>query len=356
LNIEVVKRAARQFSNVEGNVVIEHLGNGLINQTYKVTADKKENSFVLQAINAKVFLKPEDILFNYKQVYDCLKKQKDAVHIPAPIAATTGDLCWVDDHKNYWRATAFVPDSYSPTIASDEKSAFTVGNSFAKFTSSLSSLDINGLKEIIPGFHNLTFRYEQFEWAVKHASINLLLKATHVIAELRQRKKLVDFFQSIQDSPHHPSRVMHHDCKISNILFDRNTERVICPVDLDTVMPGKFFSDLGDMIRSMTCTVDENSVAWEEIDVRPAFYKAVLDGYLQGVENIFSTEEINNIHYSGLLLIYMQALRFLTDFLQNDIYYKIDYPEQNLNRTLNQLILLEKLEEFLVKEYGFNPY
>jgi Ser/Thr protein kinase RdoA (MazF antagonist) len=149
-------------------------------------------------------------------------------------------------------------------------------------------------------------------------------------------------------------RVMHHDCKISNILFDKETNQVICPVDLDTVMPGKFFSDLGDMIRSMACTVDENSIAWEKINIRPTFYKAILDGYLEGIGNIFTEEEKNNIHYAGLILVYMQSLRFLTDFLNGDIYYKTNYPEQNLNRALNQLILLERLEEFLEKEYSFS--
>ncbi|HEY4877277.1 MAG TPA: phosphotransferase, partial [Puia sp.] len=197
---------------------------------------------------------------------------------------------------------------------------------------------------------------EQFENAVDESSIILLSKATHIISELRQRKNLVDFFQSTQNNPAYPNRVMHHDCKITNILFDKKTEQVICPVDMDTVMPGKFFSDLGDMIRTMICTVDENSSDWEVIEIRPTFYKAILEGYLKGIGNIFSAEEIKNIHYSGLILIYMQSMRFVTDFLQSDIYYKINYPEQNLNRALNQLILLEKLKEFLEKEYRFKPY
>jgi hypothetical protein len=120
-------------------------------------------------------------------------------------------------------------------------------------------------------------------------------------------------------------------------------------------MPGKFFSDLGDMIRSMACTVDENSTNWEEIDIRPSFYKAILNGYLEGIGNIFAAEEKRNIHYSGLILIYMQSLRFITDYLNNDIYYKINYTEQNLSRAMNQLILLEKLEIFLKAEFSFLP-
>jgi hypothetical protein len=357
VNIEVVKKAAQQFCDwPPENIHVEQLGNGLINHTYKITDNSNGESIVLQAINTNVFSKPEDILFNYQLVYDCLKAQNSSVHIPAPITATNGNFLWVDEQNNYWRATAFINDSYAPEIAADEKAALTVANSFANFTSALSSLNIKEVKEIIPNFHNLTFRNEQFENAVENSSIILLSKATHIISELRQRKALVDFSQSTQNDPAYPNRVMHHDCKITNILFDKKTEQVICPVDMDTVMPGKFFSDLGDMIRTMICTVDENSSDWEAIEIRPAFYKAILDGYLKGIGNIFSAEEIKNIHYSGLILIYMQSMRFVTDFLQSDIYYKINYPEQNCNRALNQLILLEKLEEFLEKEYGFNTY
>ena len=355
LNIEVVKKAAAQFGGFEDDIIIEPLGNGLINHTYKITNDKKK-SFLLQAINTTVFTKPEDILFNYKLVFDYLEEQKKSIHIPAPIETTNGNLLWIDDQNNYWRANIFINESYAPTIAADENSAFTVAKSFGKFTSELSSLNIHLLKEIIPDFHNVAFREKQFENAITNSPINLLLKSTHIIAELRQRKRLVDFFQSIQNSSSYPNRVMHHDCKISNILFHKKTGEVICPVDLDTVMPGKFFSDLGDMIRSMACTVDENSKEWGMIDIRASFYKAILDGYLIGIGNIFSDKEIEDIHYSGLMLIYMQALRFITDFLQGDIYYKIGYPEQNCNRALNQLILLEKLEEFLKKEYSFSPY
>ena len=356
MNIEVVKKAASQFGGFGDDSIIEPVGNGLINHTYKITDKKKHQSFLLQAINTTVFTRPEDILFNYKLVFDYLEEQKKSVHIPAPIVTSDGNLLFIDEQNNYWRANIFIDDSFAPTIAADENSAFTVANSFGKFTSSLSSLNIDLLKEIIPGFHNLAFREKQFENAITNSPIHLLLKSTHIIAELRQRKKLVDFFESIQHSSKYPSRVMHHDCKISNILFHKKTGEVICPVDLDTVMPGKFFSDLGDMIRSMACTVDENSKEWEMIDVRASFYKAILDGYLEGIGNIFSDEELENIHYAGLMLIYMQSLRFITDFLQGDIYYKIDYPEQNCNRALNQLILLEKLEEFLEKEYFFNPY
>ncbi len=356
MNNSIVIKAAEQFVGDGSDISIAPIGNGLINHTYKVENNIDKTAVVLQALNTNVFKKPEDIASNYKELYQFLQSHANGSRIPAPIIASNGELIWKDADENNWRATEFINDSFSPTTAVDEHSAFTVAKSFASFTKSLSQLDIHLLKEIIPNFHNLSFRYSQFEEAIKNASQDRLLKSTHIIAELRQRKKLVDFFELTQNSKDYPTRVMHHDCKITNILFDKNTGSVICPVDLDTVMPGKFFSDLGDMIRSMTCTVDENSIAWEDINIRADFYKAILSGYLEGIGDIFTEEEKKNIHYSGLILIYMQSLRFIADNLNNDVYYKITYPEQNLSRAMNQLLLLEKLEAFLEKEYSFSAY
>lgn len=348
--------AAEQFLSSGTPISVELLGNGLIHQTFKAKNEIDGKAIVLQAINTNVFRNPGDIVLNYLKIYEHLQNNKNGIGIPAPIAAGGGHLIWQDEENNSWRATEFISHSYSPLIADTEKAAYTVAKSFACFTHALAAIDIENLKEIIPGFHNLSFRYKQFEDAITASSQNLLLKSTHIIAELRQRKELVDFYERIKSDAGYPTRVMHHDCKISNILFDQKTNRVICPVDLDTVMPGKFFSDVGDMIRSMACTVDENSNEWEAINIRPAFYRAILNGYIEGIGNIFTEEEKMNIHYSGLMLIYMQALRFLTDFLNGDVYYKTDYPEQNLNRALNQLILLERLETFLKKEYFFDAY
>jgi len=351
---ELVQKAAEEFIGSANEIKIEQLGNGLINHTYKI-ANALKNKLVLQAINKNIFSKPEDIISNYKEIFEYLEAQH-AINIPAPIKNKNEKLLFIDEEKNYWRATNFVDGSYSPMNATNEDAAFTVAKSFAGFTKSLAGLNINKLHVIIPDFHNLAFRYKQFEDAVANAPVKRLLKSTHIIAQLRQRKALVDFYNSTINSPDYPERVMHHDCKISNILFDTATDKVICPVDLDTTMPGKYFSDLGDMIRTMTCSVDENSKAWEDIAIRPSFYKSILTGYLEGAGDIFSDKEKKNIHYSGLILTFMQSLRFVADFLNGDIYYKTSYPEQNLNRALNQLILLEKLEQFLQTEFSFAPY
>lgn len=328
------------------NAFVEPLGSGLIHYTYKALADGQ--AIVLQQINTKVFADPQALVQNYLVVYDHLRQQ-GSIQIPAPVPATDGSWLLRDADGSSWRATEYIANSYSPDGTENARAAFTTASCFGQFSKALTGIDKSRLQVVLADFHDLSFRYHQFEDVVANVYGLRLMRATHVIAELRQRKYLVDFYASIKNNPEYPVRLMHHDCKIGNILFDIDTREVICPIDLDTIMPGKYFSDLGDMIRTMACTVDENSREWEIIDVRPEFYEAIVSGYLQGIDTELTEAEKANIHKSGLLMTYMQTLRFLTDFLQGDVYYRTTYPEQNLNRALNQLILLEKLEEYLEK-------
>jgi len=352
MNPLTIQKAAAQFGI--GVPIIGSLGEGLIHRTYKVSFPGNDVPVVLQCINQTMFPQPENIINNYRIISQYLKYQANSLKVPEMVLTNSGKLFWIDEEDNFWRGTVFINNSYTPTSLSNEKEARLVAGSFARFTLCLDGMNADQLDIIIPDFHNLEFRYSQFEAAIQKATIQRLLKSTHVIAELRQRKYLVDFYEQIKASEAYKIRIMHHDCKISNILFDNVTKQVICPVDLDTTMPGYFFSDIGDMIRSMAATVDENSTRWEDIGIQKKYYDVILNGYLEKIGDEFSNEEKKHIHHAGLLLTYMQALRFVTDFLNNDTYYKTHYPEQNLNRALNQLILLEKLESFLQKEYKYN--
>lgn len=337
--------AALQFG--KGKPVVQVLKGGLIHHTYKASYDEQEGQVVLQCINRTMFHHPEDIIHNYQLVYEAVHG-KEGITIPPIIPAKDGKLYWIDKHNQFWRAIHFVDGSYTALVPIDAAAARLTANCFANFTSALASVELNQLRPVIPRFHDLAMRYEQFERAVLTATQQRLLTATHVIAELRQRYHLVEFYNEVVRRPDlFLQRVMHHDCKLSNILLDVNTHQAICPVDLDTVMPGLYFSDLGDMIRSMACSVDENSTDWEAIAIRPDFYDAIVEGYTSGMGDQLTSEELKHLHKAGLMMVYMQSLRFITDHLNNDVYYQISYPEQNLNRALNQLLLLEKLEEYV---------
>lgn len=354
MNNETIQKAAIQFGN--GSPVIEPIGEGQIHRTYKVSFAGDDNAMVLQCINQRTFSQPENIIQNYHILFDYLENKPGGIKIPAPLSTHQNKFFWRDAEGNFWRATRFIKNSHSLPAAQNKKDAYLAAKSFAGLTFALAGIDPLELNIILPEFHNLQACYQQFEDAISKATIMKLLRATHLISELRQRKKMVSFYNSLSDEKKFPTRLMHHDCKIGNILFDQNSRAVLGPVDLDTVMPGKFFSDIGDLIRTMSCPVDENSTAWGEITIRGDYYFAIICGYLDGSGNMLTNDEKESIHYSGLLLIYMQSLRFVTDFLNNDIHYITTYPEQNLNRALNQFILLEQLEEFLEKKYGFIGY
>lgn len=344
-----ITEAASHFG--KGQPTIVPLNDGLIHHTYRVDFATSK-PIILQNINRGTFAYPENIIYNYLLLSEYLTNGSKTF-IPPLVLADTGEWFWVDEKNNFWRATVFADNSTILPFPKTPQDAFVAARCFGNFTNDLGKIDSGKLKVIIPGFHDLSLRYNQFEAALSRADIKRLLKATHVIAELRARTSLVRFYTSLPDNPEYKMRIMHHDCKMSNILLDAKSQQVIGPIDLDTVMPGYYFSDIGDLIRSMAGTVDENSTQWEAIAIRKDFYEAIIKGYLEGIGDTFTKTECDHIHHAGLMLLFMQCLRFVTDFLNNDVYYATSYPEQNLNRALNQLLMLERLEEFLEETYGY---
>ena len=335
-----------------GKMTVEPMTGGLINRTFKVTCQLR-SPFLLQQINTKVFTNPEEVQSNYILLSQYAEFEFTGQRMPWPIYLNEKETLFVDAENNYWRAFEFIGNAISVNNATKAAQAKAAAKTFAKFTSAFDEFNVDLLKETIPGFHNLSLRYKQFEDALQTELYERMAKALPMIEQLKQRERYKHFYEIITESDEFPKRVMHHDAKIANVLFSRLTGKVICPVDFDTVMPGYFFSDIGDMIRSMTCRPDENSLDYAGISIRKSFYNAIVEGYLAVLGKQLTDSEKKYIHYSGLLIIYMQSLRFLTDYLNGDVYYKIDYPEQNFDRARNQLTLLQSLEEFLIVNYNF---
>jgi thiamine kinase-like enzyme len=195
------------------------------------------------------------------------------------------------------------------------------------------------LKATIPDFHNLTFRWKQFEQALTAGNPKRIQHAKKEIQTIFDSKSIVTKYEQICSSDQFKQRVTHHDTKISNVLFDQKGKG-ICVIDLDTVMGGLHISDLGDMFRTYLSPGNEEEIDLEKVVVRKEFYTAIVEGYLEKMADQLTQEEKAMIPYAGEFLIYMQALRFLTDFLNDDIYYGITYEMNNFNRTINQLHLL----------------
>lgn len=348
---EEVLKAFTQPGYADNNIVVESLGGGLINHTYKVSAANIP-PFLLQRINKYVFPNPQDVQENYIHIWQYAEFEFTGLRLPAPRYCGRMTTLFIDRDENYWRAFEYISDAEMRNIATKPEQAGATAKAFARFTASFEEFNVALLQKVIPGFHNLSLRYKQFEESLNGEYYERISQSLPLIQQLKDRERYKHFYEIITESEQFPLRVMHHDAKISNVLFSQKNGRVICPIDFDTVMPGYFFSDLGDMIRSMACCKDENSTDFDDLCIRKDFYQAIVNNYLSVMENQFTFSEKNYIHYAGLLMTYMQSLRFLTDYLNGDIYYRIDYPEQNFNRAKNQLVLLQQLETFLQREYN----
>ncbi len=338
-----IEKAAARFGNE--NFTWKPLGAGLINDTYYVSYAGGTN-LVLQKINTHSFPQPLQLIRNYERMAAWLEAHPPAIPIPHLVQTVDGSSCWIDEKGDCWRATAWIPGTYSPPFLENTEMAVDAARAYAGFIASLGGAAIADWEPAIPGFHDLSQRYHQFEAAMHGAELFRRMKATHIISSLRERSDYLRFYEEMMARPtDYPERLQHHDCKLSNLLFDKKTHRVVAITDLDTVMPGSFFSDLGDMVRSMTCTEPEDSVEWDKIAVDEDRYHAIVNTFRETLKGQLTAAEQEHLHLAGRLITYMQALRYTTDFLQNDIYYKITSPEQNLHRAFNQLLLLERLEE-----------
>jgi hypothetical protein len=330
---------------------VEKLKGGLINRSFKVATPR--GPVLLQQINTKVFPEPEKVQDNYIQLWQFAEMEFTGLRLPVPIYFDKTSSLMRDERGNFWRAFEYIVDSKSVEIPVRATQAKAVARAFAKFTSSFDEFDADHLAVTIPGFHDLDLRYRQFEAALHTELYERMAKAMPLIKELKKREKYHHFYSVITESGEFPRRVMHHDAKIGNVLFHKTTGRVICPVDLDTVMAGYFFSDIGDMIRSMAASRNENSTEWKKIGIRKVYYNSIVSTYLKVLDNQLTKSEKKYVHSSGLIMIYMQALRFLTDYLDGDEYYRVERPEHNYERAMNQFTLLESLEEFLLEEHHF---
>lgn len=335
-----------------GKIMVNKINEGLINHSYKIFCELKPDMF-LQKINRQVFDRPQDVQANYIRIWEYAEFEFTGIRLPAPIYLDATHTLYRDENGDCWRAFELIENSKTIPVAEKATQAKAVARAFARFTAAFCDMNMEMLKEVIPGFHDLGLRYSQFEESWQTELYERMAAAADMVKELKQRERYKHFYEVITESGEFPRRVMHHDAKISNVLFHEKTGKVICPVDFDTVMPGYFFSDLGDMIRSMAGSHNEEYKGTDTLFIRKDFYEAIIDGYTGVLGDQLTPAETKYIHSAGLIMIYMQALRFLTDYLNGDQYYKITYPGQNLDRARNQLSLLLSLEQFLSQEYNF---
>ena len=317
-----------------GNATAIPLKQGLINETFEVHS--VQGDFILQNINTQIFKDPFAIDHNIKaigQYYNTNQTDQLFTHLVPNLVGETL-IKWEGKHYRAFKKI----DGIALDVLSTASQAKAAANQFGLFTASLIEFPISQLKVTIPQFHDLDLRYHQFEHALIHGDANRIKQAKDAIQFLQSHQAYVK--QWLHFTGHHDAhlRVTHHDTKISNVLFKE--EHAICVIDLDTTMPGYFISDVGDMCRTYLCPVNEACQDLSQIKVLPERWTAIQEGYLEAMGEFLTNFEKDHFAFSGQSIIYMQALRFLTDFLELDKYYRVERPDQNLDRTLNQNQLL----------------
>lgn len=331
---------------------VRPFGSGHINDTYRiVNSDPDGMDYLLQRINHHVFKDVPALMQNLRYVTDHLKQklrqlpgadiEKEVVTI---VETREGLLYFKDDKGNYWRILHFLKDTRSYDQATTERQAFEGGKAFGRFQALLADLDTRLIKDTIPDFHNIKSRLDKLGQAVEANSAG---RANQVIAEIvfiKQRIQLMSEILALGKAGILPQRIVHNDTKFNNVLLD-NHDRAQCVIDLDTVMPGYVAYDFGDSIRTIINTVAEDEVNTKLIGINSSLFESYTKGYLQEAINFLTKAEVESLMKGVLLLPYIQAVRFLTDYLEGDHYFKIQSPDHNLQRTRAQLALVKKVED-----------
>lgn len=319
-------------------------GNGLINHTWKLHYGSE--AYVLQTINQLVFPDPWAIASNIDAIANYLLGQHPEYLFVRPKKTNSG-ASMLGVNGVYYRIFPFVKDSHAKLVLETPEQAFEAAKQFGLFTKNLAGFDCSQLKTTLPKFHDLVLRDQQFLNAIESGNQERKSLAKDLIEKLVAYRFITHRFEQIITNPNFKLRPTHHDTKISNVLFN-SQDKAICVIDLDTLMPGYFISDLGDMMRTYLCPVSEEEADFSKITIRKAFYQSIIDGYCSEMGSELSRDELEAIPYAGQFMVYMQAIRFLTDYLNMDVYYGSKYPGQNLIRAGNQLVLLEKLLDLAI--------
>ena len=339
-----------QFQLEEKAVSAEPFGNGHINDTLKVTTDKGEIKYVLQRINHLIFTNVEMLQNNIHIVTTHIRKkleergETDINRKVLTFIQTKDGKNYYFDGDSYWRVCLFIPNSISFEEVNPELS-YEAGKAFGDFQTMLSDIPEGTLGETIPDFHNMVFRLQQFHEAIEANLVGRLDEVQDLVNEIEKRADAMCVQERLYKEGKLKKRTNHCDTKVNNMLFDSETNKILCVIDLDTVMPGFVLSDIGDFIRTGANTGAEDDENLDNVTVNMDIFKAYTRGYMEKAKAFLTPTEIKLLPYGGRLLTYMQTVRFLTDYINGDTYYKIHSPKHNLIRTKAQFKLLQSLEE-----------
>jgi Ser/Thr protein kinase RdoA (MazF antagonist) len=347
-NEEAVYAAARVFTGPDKVARAIPYGSGHINDTYRVFLQdgSADRSFILQRINHHIFKNPVALMENIERVtaHMCGKLNGSADgdrRALRLLPSHHGKLWHEDDGGNYWRAYNFIGGAKSYDAVETVQQAYQAGRAFGNFQEMLADLPEPRLHESIRDFHNTPKRFAAFQEAVEADVANRAASAKPEIEFAMARGELAGRLLEADL----PDRVTHNDTKLNNVLIDDATGEGICVIDLDTVMPGLAAYDFGDMVRTTTSPAKEDEQDLSKVKMDLAMFEALLRGYLDAAGRFLTTGEKEVLAFSGKLITFEIGIRFLTDYLSGDTYFKVHRPGHNLDRARTQFKLIESIEE-----------
>ena len=347
----------KQFPEVGEVQEIKALTSGLINQTYLVkTADENEPNYVLQRINNNIFCDVDMLQHNIEVVTNHIREKLVAAgeeeidrKVLRYIPATDGKTYYCDE-SGYWRVSVFIRDSQTLEAVTPE-SSYLAGLKFGEFQAQLADVP-EQLGEVIPKFHNMEFRLQQLREAVAENKAGRLAEVQDIVDAIEKDAEKMCSAEQLHREGKLPKRICHCDTKVSNMMFDMEG-KVLCVIDLDTIMPSFIFSDFGDFLRSAANTGKEDDADLNNVQFNMEIFKAFAKGYIESAKVFLTPLEIEMLPYAAQLFPYMQAVRFLADYINGDTYYQTKYADHNLVRTKAQYKLYQEACNYepAMKEY-----
>jgi aminoglycoside phosphotransferase (APT) family kinase protein len=333
---------------------VERVGSGHIHDTFVLTVDRAGSPvrYILQRINKRIFKDPPALMSNISRVTAHIAKRlagrPDAARrVLTVVPARDGRPYVVDAEGEYWRIYLFIEKARTYDVIDEPARATAAARAFGDFLRQLEDLPAHELHETIPEFHHTPSRFAALVRAIETDRCNRAAGAKQEIAFFMAREADVHRLVGLNREGRLPLRVTHNDCKLNNVMIDDVTGEGICVIDLDTVMPGLSLYDFGDMVRTATSPAPEDERDLSKVRMQMPMFEALVEGFLEGAGAILTAEEIEQLPFAGKLIALETGMRFLTDYLDGDIYFKTARPDHNLDRCRTQCRLVESIESHL---------
>ena len=351
---ERIARIGDQFA-ISGEFLYgEELCNGHINTTYRAcyrTEDGTEDRYILQRINDYVFKDPVMVMKNVEKVtrhirWKTIRHRKNTAGQPLTLYPARGGRNYIDlpEEGGMWRCYNNIEGTHTYDVVENTRQAYQAGYAFGSFQELISDMNPEDLKESIPDFHNTPRRFEALQ---RSAEADVAGRVCNCEAELAMFKAWAPQYSRLTDLQAAgllPTRITHNDTKINNVMLDEETDEAVCVIDLDTVMPGLSLYDFGDMVRTATCTAEEDEEDLSKVVMQLPFFESLAEGYLDAANEFLTDGEVEQLAFAGWLITAEIGMRFLTDYLDGDKYFRTEKPEHNLIRARNQLALARSIE------------